>query len=89
MPNTSSAKKSTKQAEKRTLINKSCLSRIKTYMKKVTLAIQNNLSKEEIQACFIKAQSEVMKGVTKKVLKLNNASRKISKLHQSVKKIID
>jgi small subunit ribosomal protein S20 len=89
MANTSSALKSIRQEEKRTQINRSRKSKIKTYTKKLLLTISNNSDKELVMEAFIKAQSEIMRGVTKKVLKLNNASRKISRLHKLVKALID
>jgi small subunit ribosomal protein S20 len=86
MANHSSAKKAVRQTLKRTLSNKNTTSRIKTYIKKVSQAISSG-SKEEASISFIHAQSEIMKGVTKKILKLNTASRKISKLAQQIKKL--
>ena len=84
MANHSSAKKAIRQTVKQTLINKNRVSRIRTYVKKVLIAI-NSGSKDLANAAFIDAQSEIMKGVTKKVLKLNNASRKISRLCLKIK----
>ena len=87
MANHSSAKKALRQTIKKTLINKSRISRIKTYIKKVQQAITSGSIKEAKEA-FIIAQSEVMKGVSKKVLKLNTASRKISRLAQKLKSMV-
>jgi small subunit ribosomal protein S20 len=84
MANHSSAKKALRQTIKKTLINKSRISRIRTYIKKVSQAISAG-SKQEAKDALIIAQSEVMRGVTKRVLKLNTASRKISRLAQKLK----
>ncbi|WPY00515.1 30S ribosomal protein S20 [Candidatus Trichorickettsia mobilis] len=84
MANHSSAKKALRQTIKKTLINKSRISRIRTYIKKVSQAIAAG-SQQEARDALIIAQSEVMRGVTKRVLKLNTASRKISRLAQKVK----
>lgn len=86
MANHSSAKKALRQTIKRTLINKSRLSRIRTYIKKVNTAIENNL-KNEAMAALVKMQSEVMKGVIKGIIKKNAASRKISRLAIKINKI--
>jgi len=84
MANHSSAKKAARQNIKRTLINKSRTSRIKTYIKKVLQAIDEG-KVEAAKAAFIVAQSEIMKGVSRKTLKLNTASRKVGRLAQRVK----
>ncbi|RYE05941.1 MAG: 30S ribosomal protein S20 [Rickettsiaceae bacterium] len=79
MANHSSAKKAIRQTIKKTAINKNKHSRIKTYIKKVIQTIATG-SKEEANIAFIRAQSEIMTGVTKKIFKLNTASRKVSRL---------
>jgi small subunit ribosomal protein S20 len=84
MANHSSAKKALRQTVKKTLVNKNRTSRIKTYIKKVLQAVDSGLQEDAVKA-FVDAQSEIMKGVTKKVLKLNTASRKISRLSKKIK----
>lgn len=84
MANHSSAKKALRQTVTKTLVNKNRTSRIKTYIKKVLQAV-NSGAQEDAAKAFIDAQSEIMKGVTKKVLKLNTASRKISRLSKKIK----
>jgi small subunit ribosomal protein S20 len=66
------------------MINKSRNTRIKTCVKKVIAAIESG-SVENAKAALVIAQSEVMVGVTKKILKLNTASRKISRLARRIK----
>lgn len=84
MANHSSSKKAIRQIEKRTAINKSRTSRIRTYVKKSNAAIESG-SNEEALLAFKKAQSEIAKGVTKKILKKNTAARKISQLSNRLK----
>lgn len=88
MANHSSAKKSIRQTVRKTLINKNRTSRIKTYVKKVLHEI-NSGSKESARLALVLAQSELMRGVTKNVIKLNTASRKISRLSQRIKNMGD
>ena len=88
MANHSSAKKSIRQTVRKTLVNKNRTSRIKTYVKKVLQEI-NSGSKESARLALVLAQSELMKGVTKNVIKLNTASRKISRLSQRIKNMSD
>jgi len=84
MANHSSAKKAIRQTIKKTAVNKDRASKIKTYIKKVLVAVQGS-SKEDADVAFIKAQSEIMKGVKANVLKLNTASRKVSRLASKLK----
>ncbi|MDR0774317.1 MULTISPECIES: 30S ribosomal protein S20 [unclassified Candidatus Tisiphia] len=84
MANHSSAKKAIRQTIKKTLINKNRSSRIKTYIKKVLQEVTHG-SKESAKLALTVAQSEIMKGVTKNIIKLNTASRKISRLSQKIK----
>lgn len=79
MANCSSSKKALRQNEKRRLINKMRISRIRTLIKSALNAIQNATQDVSYKA-LKKTQSEIMKGVIKGVLKLNNASRKVSNL---------
>lgn len=79
-----SAQKRIRQTEKRTQINRSRLSRIKTFVKRVEKAIENE-NKTEAQSALRDAQSELMRGVSKGVLKLGTASRKVSRLSARVK----
>jgi small subunit ribosomal protein S20 len=79
-----SAKKRIRQTEKRTAINRSRISRIKTFMRKVESALaQGNYTAAE--SAFAQAEPEIRRGVTRGVLHLNNASRKISRLARRVR----
>lgn len=84
MANHKSAIKAHKQSQKRNERNVSLLSRIKTFMKKLEQAITSG-SKEEAQTAFKNAESQIMKGVSKGVIKKNTAARKVSRLSKKVK----
>lgn len=84
MANHASAKKAYRQTIKRTAENKSRMSRIRTFVKKVLVAIEDG-SQDTANAALRDAQSEVMRGVKHNLIKLNAGSRKISRLSQKVK----
>jgi len=86
MANTVSAKKRVRQTIKRTEINKSRRSRIKTFVRNVEEAIEAKDAKRAFE--FLKvAQPEIMRGVTKGLFHKNTASRKLSRLSARVKSI--
>ncbi len=86
MANHESAKKAYRQSEKKYAINKNRKSKVRTLIKKVLEAI-NQKDIEAAKGAFVVVQSEIMKAVSKKVFKLNNASRKISNLSKLIKNI--
>ncbi len=79
-----SAKKRIRQTESRTEINRSRMSRIRTFVKKVETAIAAG-NATEAQNALKSAQPEIMRGVSKGVLSMGTASRKVSRLHARVK----
>lgn len=79
-----SAKKRIRQTERKTDVNRSRMSRIRTFVKKVETAIASG-NASDAQAALKSAQPEIMRGVTKGVLSLSTASRKVSRLAQRVK----
>jgi len=79
MANIKSAKKRARQTVKRTLVNHTRLSRIRTSVKKVETAIASG-DKAAARAAFEAAQPELHRGVTKGVLHRNTAARKLSRL---------
>ncbi|WP_236869960.1 30S ribosomal protein S20 [Candidatus Bandiella numerosa] len=81
-----SAIKAHKQSVKRVLRNKATKSKIKTFTKKVEELVKLNDLANAAPALRI-AESTIMKAVTKKVLKLNTASRKVSRLAHKVKSL--
>jgi small subunit ribosomal protein S20 len=84
--NTPSAKKRARQAVKRTSVNKSRISRVRTFVRKVEEAIAKG-DAEQARMAFAAAEPEMRRGVTKGVLHLNTVSRKISRLARRVKAI--
>jgi len=83
MANIKSAKKRARQTIKRTAINRARLSRIRTFVKKVELAIAAG-DKSAAEAALRLAEPEVARGVSKGVLHRNTAARKISRLSHRV-----
>jgi small subunit ribosomal protein S20 len=86
MANTTSAKKATRKIARRTEINKSRRSRIRTFIRKVEEAIATG-DKTAAEAALRAAQPELQRAATKGVLHRNTASRKVSRLAQRVKTI--
>ncbi len=84
MANTLQAKKRVRRNANRELINQSRRSRIRTYIKKVELAVEAG-NADEAKVALKNAQPELMRGVTKGVLHKKTASRKVSRLAKQVK----
>jgi small subunit ribosomal protein S20 len=84
MAHHASAKKALRQNIKNNERNKARNSDIKTFVKKVLAAVAaKDLSLA--QDIFKVAQSKIMKGAKKNLIKSNTASRKVSRLAQKVK----
>jgi small subunit ribosomal protein S20 len=81
-----SAQKRIRQTERRTAVNRSRESRIRTFIKKVETAITSGNAKGA-QEALRQAQPEIMRGVSKGVLARSTASRKISRLAKRVKSL--
>ena len=86
MANTSSAKKRIRNTLRKTDINKSRRSRIKTFVRKVEDALESKDAKAAMESLKV-AQPEIMRGVTKGIFHKNTASRKISRLSSRIKAI--
>ena len=86
MANTTSAKKAVRKIARRTEVNKARRSRVRTYIRKVEEAIAGG-DKEAAAAALKAAQPEIMRSVTKGVMKKNTAARKVSRLSAGVKKL--
>ncbi|GAB4163385.1 MAG: hypothetical protein Tsb006_2300 [Rickettsiaceae bacterium] len=86
MANHSSTKKAIRKTVRSTAINKNRKSRIKTYIKKVLLAVESG-SVEEAKKSLVEAQSEIMKGAATRLIKKNTAARRVSRLAHLVKGI--
>ncbi len=82
-----SAKKRIRQTVKRTAINRARTSRIRTYVKKVEQALASG-DHQAAQDALRVAEPEIRRGVTKGVLKLNTASRRISRLARKVNHLV-
>ena len=86
MANTKSAKAKVREIQNKTEFNKSIKNRYRTFIKKVELNIVKG-NKSEAQASLKLAESEIMSAVSKKIVHLNTASRKISRLSSKIKSI--
>lgn len=84
MANTSSAKKMVRKIARRTAINKTRRSRMRTFVKKVELAIAAG-NADEARSALRAAESEVMSAVSKGVIHKNTGARKVSRLSARVK----
>lgn len=79
-----SAKKRIRQVVRRTAVNRSRISRIRTFIKNVEMAIESGdaaAAKLALQA----AQPEIMRAAQRRILHRNTASRKISRLSARIK----
>ena len=86
MANHISAKKRIRRNSRMEVVNKVRKNRVRTFIKKVELAIEKN-DKKLAQEAFTAAQPEMHKSVTKGVFKKNTISRKLSRLTAKIKKI--
>ncbi len=84
MANHHSSKKSIRQIERRTKVNRSRLTRVRTSVKQVEEAIASG-DAEAAKAALVQAQPVVMRGAQKGVLPRNRASRKLSRLSAAIK----
>ena len=78
------AKKRIRQIERRTQVNRARVSRIRTFVKKIELAIASG-DKEAALASFKDAQPILMSGATNGVIHHNTVSRKLSRLSSRIK----
>ena len=83
MANTPQAKKRIRRNDRRAEINGARVSRIRTFVKKVELALTTG-DKDAAAAALAAAQPEMQRGVSKGVLHRNTVSRKISRLSKRV-----
>ena len=86
MANTPSAKKAVRKIARRTEVNKARRSRVRTFIRKVEEAIAGGDKDKAAEALKV-AQPEIMRSVTKGVMKKNTAARKVSRLSAGVKAI--
>jgi small subunit ribosomal protein S20 len=77
--NHTSAEKKIRRDQRKRLINVARISRIRTFIKKAEEALKGGEAAKATEAVRV-AQSELMRGVTKRVLHKNTAARKVSRL---------
>jgi small subunit ribosomal protein S20 len=86
MANTTSAKKAVRKIARRTAVNKSRRSRMRTAVRKVEEAIGAGDRAAALAAMGV-AQPELMRAAQKGVMHKNNASRKVSRLSARIAKL--
>ena len=86
MANNPGAKKAIRKIERRTEVNKARRSRVRTFLRKFEEALVAG-DAAVARAAFEKAQSELMRAVSKGVVHKNTGSRKVSRLAAQLKKL--
>lgn len=86
MANNPGAKKAIRKIARRTEVNKSRRSRVRTFVRKFEEAISAG-DVSVAKSAFIEAQSELMRAVSKGVVHKNTGSRKVSRLAAQLKKL--
>ena len=83
MANTPQARKRIRRNERRTIVNKTRVSRIRTMVKKVESALAAG-DREAATTALAQVQPEMARGVAKGVIHKNTAARKFSRLTKAV-----
>jgi small subunit ribosomal protein S20 len=83
MANTPQAKKRIRRNARRADVNRTRVSRIRTFVKQVEAAIESG-DKDTALAAIRKVQPELARGVSKGVLHKNTAARKFSRLTRRI-----
>ena len=86
MANHASAKKRIRRNSRMEIVNKVRKNRVRSFIKKVEVAI-DKADKKLAQQAFKEAQPEMHRSVTKGVFNKNTISRKLSRLSSRIKKI--
>ncbi len=86
MANIKSAKKRARQAEKRRRHNAGLRSMVRTYIKKVVLAVEAG-NKETAQKAYLEAVPVIDRMVTKGIIHKNKAARHKSRLSDHIKEM--
>lgn len=84
MANTSSAKKAVRKIERRTAVNRSRRSQMRTFIRKVEEAISSG-DQAAADAALKAAAPLVMRAAQKGIVHKNTASRKVSRLSKRVR----
>jgi small subunit ribosomal protein S20 len=88
MPNTASAKKQLRQTLRRTAVNRSRLSRVRTFVRKVEEAIASG-DKAAARQALAEVEPVLARGAQKGVLHDNTARRKVSRLAHRINAMAD
>lgn len=86
MANTASARKRIRQTRRRTLRNQARKSRMRTFVKKVEMAIAGG-DREAASVALRAAQPEMQRAAGKGVIHANTVARKLSRLSARIKKL--
>lgn len=86
MANTPGAKKAIRKIERRTAVNRSRRSRVRTFLRRFDDAVKGG-DVEAARTAFTEAQSELMRAVSKGVVHKNTGSRKVSRLAAQLRKL--
>jgi len=86
MPNLRSSSKRMRQAEQRRILNKSRKSDIKTAIKKVEEAIEENAPEEKARNLVSEVAAKLARAKSKGVIHRNTAARKLSRITRRVNK---
>ncbi len=86
MANTKSAKKMIRKIARRAEIRSARKSRIATFLRRAEEACRGGKRKEAEEA-FLKAQSEIMRGASRKIMHKNRAARMVSSLARRVQSL--
>ncbi len=78
-----SAKKRIRQTVRQTAVNRNRTSRVRTFVKKVEVAIADG-DKAVAEAALRAAEPELIRGASKGIMHKNTASRKVSRLSKRV-----
>jgi small subunit ribosomal protein S20 len=86
MANNPGARKAIRKIARRTEVNTSRRSRVRTFVRKFEEAITSG-DAAVAKAAFVQAQSELMRAVSKGVVHKNTGARKVSRLAARLKKL--
>ncbi len=84
MANSASSRKRARQAVKRNKHNSQIRAKVRTFIKKVTYALEAG-NKEQAQNCFTMMQKMIDQAVNKGLIHKNQAARKKSRLNSQIK----
>lgn len=84
MANNPGAQKAIRKIERRTAVNRARRSRVRTHLRQFEEAVAGG-DAATAQTAFVKAQSELMRAVSKGVVHKNTGARKVSRLAARLK----